>query len=85
MEKIGANTPDTDVQAHNHRIRENIKEAISSLNDEQREVFLMREESGLPFAEIANIVGAPVNTVKSRMRYALQNLRSKLEAVGVEP
>ncbi len=44
----------------------------------------MREQAGLPFDEIAQTVKAPVNTVKSRMRYALQNLRERLKAAGVE-
>jgi RNA polymerase sigma-70 factor (ECF subfamily) len=85
MDKIDNKAQATDERAHNQRIRKNIVDAIESLNDEQREVFLMREESGLPFDEIAKIVGAPLNTVKSRMRYALQNLRANLLEQGVEP
>ena len=34
--------------------------------------FLLREFEDLPFADIATIVGCPLNTVKSRMRYALE-------------
>ena len=45
----------------------------------------MREEAGLQFDEIARIVDAPVNTIKSRMRYALQNLKTLLQAQGIEP
>ncbi len=33
----------------------------------------------LSFKEIADIVGCPENTVKSRMRYALEKLREALE------
>ena len=84
MDRLPSNAPAPDRQATNLRIRDQIREALEKLSDEQREVFLMREESGLPFDEIARIVGAPVNTVKSRMRYALQNLRASLEAQGVE-
>lgn len=53
--------------------------AIARLPDDQREVFLLREVHGLPFQEIAAIVGCPENTVKSRMRYALEKLRAELE------
>jgi RNA polymerase sigma-70 factor, ECF subfamily len=52
--------------------------AVDSLPDEQREVFLMREMSNLPFKEIAAITGVPENTVKSRMRYALERLQEAL-------
>jgi RNA polymerase sigma-70 factor (ECF subfamily) len=59
-------------------IRERLMEAVDELPDEQREVFLMREVSNLPFKEIAEIVGIPENTVKSRMRYALERLQAAL-------
>ena len=52
--------------------------AIASLPEEQREIFLLREVSDLQFNEIAEIVGVPENTVKSRMRYALEKLREAL-------
>jgi len=48
-------------------------------------VFLLREHAGLRFAEIAEVTGTPENTVKSRMRYALEALRTRLEALGVGP
>jgi RNA polymerase sigma-70 factor, ECF subfamily len=84
MDQIGTKEAPTDQKAHERRLRDHIARAIGSLSPEQREVFLMREENGLPFEEIAEIVKAPLNTVKSRMRYALQNLKSDLQAQGVE-
>ena len=59
---------------------ERLEDALQSLPEEQREVFLLKEVSGLKFREIAELVGAPVPTIKSRMRYALQALRGHLEA-----
>lgn len=59
-------------------IRERVAAAIDALPEEQREVFLMREVSNLPFKEIAEIVGVSENTVKSRMRYALERLQEAL-------
>ena len=52
--------------------------AMAQLPDEQREVFAMRELSGLSFAEIAEATACNENTVKSRMRYALKQLREAL-------
>lgn len=60
------------------QIGEQVVRAILELPEEQREVFLLREVSSLPFREIAEIVGAQENTVKSRMRYALLRLQSAL-------
>ncbi len=54
-------------------------EALDELPEEQAEVFLMRERQNLKFREIAQILGVPENTVKSRMRYALESLRGRLE------
>ena len=59
-------------------IRERLIGAVDELPDEQREVFLLREVSNVPFKEIAEIVGVPENTVKSRMRYALERLQAAL-------
>lgn len=59
-------------------IRERVLAAVQELPDDQREVFLMREVSSLPFKQIAEIVGVPENTVKSRMRYALERLQVAL-------
>jgi RNA polymerase sigma-70 factor, ECF subfamily len=59
-------------------IRARLLTAVDELPDEQREVFLLREVSNIPFKEIAEIVGVPENTVKSRMRYALERLQAAL-------
>ena len=55
-----------------------IVRAIESLPDDQREVFLLREVASLPFRDIAEITGVGENTVKSRMRYALDRLKEAL-------
>jgi RNA polymerase sigma-70 factor (ECF subfamily) len=55
-----------------------IVRALDDLPDEQREVFLMREIANLPFDDIAAITECSTDTVKSRMRYALNRLRDAL-------
>lgn len=55
-----------------------IARCVEALPQEQREVFLLREIADLPFKEIAGITGVPENTVKSRMRYALERLQESL-------
>jgi RNA polymerase sigma-70 factor, ECF subfamily len=70
--------PGTDRSASASRIRERIGRALEHLPQEQREVFLLRQVDGVPFAEIAVICGIPENTVKSRMRYALERLQAAL-------
>lgn len=59
-------------------LQDGITRAIAGLPDDQREVFLLRQLGGVPFADIAKITGTPENTVKSRMRYALERLQKEL-------
>jgi RNA polymerase sigma-70 factor (ECF subfamily) len=65
-------------EATGTELKERIALAVDALPDDQREVFLMREVANLPFKEIAEITGVPENTVKSRMRYALERLQQAL-------
>jgi RNA polymerase sigma-70 factor, ECF subfamily len=60
------------------QVQNRIIEAVEKLPDEQREVFLLREVANLPFKEIAEVTGVGENTVKSRMRYALDRLQDAL-------
>lgn len=55
-----------------------LERALAKLPEEQREVFLMRQYQNLQFQEIAEITGVSPNTVKSRMRYALESLQRAL-------
>ena len=80
---IADNNPSPEKSAHISGITEVLKRAINTLPEEQREVFLMREDLNLSFAEIAELVSCPINTAKSRMRYALEHLRKILESEGI--
>ena len=80
---LAADGPAPDRAADAARLRRRLEAALAALPEEQREVFLLREYAGVPFAEIAGITGAPEPTVKSRMRYALASLRRSLEEMGV--
>ena len=68
-----------DLGADAPQLRERLNGAVLRLPSEQREVFLMRLMAGMSFREIGETVGAPENTVKSRMRYALDKLREELD------
>ena len=55
-----------------------LRNALAKLPDDQREVFLLRHVGNLPFQDIAEITETSENTVKSRMRYALERLQEAL-------
>ena len=60
-----------------------ILDAVEELPVEQKQVFLLREEAGLTFAEIAKALGCPLNTALGRMHYAMDHLRRSLKAHGL--
>lgn len=64
--------------AVSNELRSQIILAVEQLPEDQREVFLLREVACLPFKEIAQITNTPENTLKSRMRYALERLQEAL-------
>lgn len=80
-----AEGPGPDRLADSSLVRPKLEAALQALPTEQREVFLLREYAGLRFGEIAEVTGTPENTVKSRMRYALEALRAELAARGIGP
>lgn len=49
---------------------------LEKLPEAQREVFLLKEESGMTLEEIAEVTGTNKETVKSRLRYAVKKLRA---------
>jgi len=75
---VASGGPAVDRQAIGTELKARMQEAIAQLPEEQREIFLLREVGDLQFNEIAEIIGVPENTVKSRMRYALEKLREAL-------
>lgn len=78
LDRAADGGPGPDRKTRDRRFRRELQVALAGLPDEQREVFLMRELQGLKFREIAEVVGVPENTIKSRMRYALEGLRAHL-------
>jgi RNA polymerase sigma-70 factor (ECF subfamily) len=66
------------VRAENRELGERLKRAVAALPAAQREAFLLHQEGSLSLAEIAELTGAGVETVKSRLRYAMNKLRSDL-------
>ena len=65
-------------QVTSNDIAQRVVVAVEALPPEQREVFLLRQLGKVPFKEIAKLTGVPENTVKSRMRYALERLQQAL-------
>ena len=59
---------------------DDLQAALAQLSEAHREVVVLGMLQDLPYAEVAEILGLPVGTVKSRMFHALRTLRRILEA-----
>jgi RNA polymerase sigma-70 factor (ECF subfamily) len=60
--------------------RDQLERAFRRLTLEQRAVLVFHHYLGLPMTEVADRLGIPVGTAKSRLHYANAALRSSLEA-----
>jgi len=60
-----------------------LHQCLMELNNDQREVVIMKEYEGLKFREIAEVLNLSENTVKSRMYYGLDGLKKILEKMNI--
>lgn len=66
-------------------MRERLAAALATLPREQREAVTLRELAGLDYAEIAEVTGAELGTVKSRINRGRAALRAWLTQAGTKP
>jgi RNA polymerase sigma-70 factor (ECF subfamily) len=59
-----------------------VERAMALLPDEQRTAIVLKEYHGLTFQEIADLVGCPLSTVKTRLYQGLTVLRRELARTG---
>jgi RNA polymerase sigma-70 factor (ECF subfamily) len=62
-----------------------VEQLMSQLPEEQRTAVVLKEYHGLTFQEIADLVGCPLSTVKTRLYQGLSVLRRGLEAQQGRP
>jgi RNA polymerase sigma-70 factor (ECF subfamily) len=60
-----------------------VEHAMTLLPEEQRTAIILKEYHGLTFQEIADVVGCPLSTVKTRLYQGLTVLRRELGRTGV--
>lgn len=73
-----ADPDDPERLAHRDQTRETLQRALDELPEDQREAVLLRLQQELSLEEIGRITGVGRETVKSRLRYALDKLRARL-------
>ena len=72
--------PTTDDGARSLADRDELERGFRRLKPEQRAVVVLHHYLGLPIPEVAETLGIPEGTAKSRLHYAMEALRAALEA-----
>ena len=85
MELAAARAPSESIedQVGRRDLTRAVERAMALLPEEQRTAILLKEYEGLTFQEIADVVGCPLSTVKTRLYQGLTVLRRELARAGV--
>ncbi len=65
-------------------LRDLLQQALAQIDDDLRMVFLLREQEGLSYADIAEVLGISEGTVGSRLNRVRKELQSVLKRLGWE-
>lgn len=71
--------PEPDRATVSRMIEENVQDALDLLQTKYRESLILRDVEGMSYLEIAEIVGVPVGTVKSRVNRARLKMQKMLK------
>lgn len=77
MHAAGSNC-DPERAVEDQEAMDQLRQAILHLRQDEKEVFLLRQNGDLTFEQIAELRRTPLGTVKTQMRSALHKLRQKL-------
>jgi RNA polymerase sigma-70 factor, ECF subfamily len=72
-------SPDSEAESRDQEIRNRLRESLEGLPEGQREVFVLANNHGMKYQDIAEVLGIPEGTVKSRMHNAVRALRDDLQ------
>lgn len=84
FQSVLASTNDPSLDAEHAERKRLVLAAIAELPKEQREALELGYFSGLSQSEIAERIGQPLGTVKTRMRLGMQKLRERLSTLREE-
>jgi RNA polymerase sigma-70 factor, ECF subfamily len=88
QEKVEASAPTSEAseafsESWRNAQREQVREALKTLPQEQLKVLELAYFSGYTHAEIAEMLGLPLGTVKGRMRLGLKKIRDYFASQGM--
>ena len=79
LDLLPANQTSTEEEVEQNLERERIMKALTVLPEAQREVIMLAYFEGYTQSEMATKLDQPLGTIKTRVRLAIQKLRSTLE------
>ncbi|WP_423925445.1 RNA polymerase sigma factor [Candidatus Palauibacter sp.] len=94
LEKVGSWLADTTMGAQplspekaveRAELRDRVAAAIERLAEREREALVLREFEGLRYREIAELLGIPIGTVRSRLYRARRSLAREIETARARP
>ncbi len=75
---VGVNRITPEQETSRKRLREKLALTLEKLPAERRKTLVLRLVFGHSIAEIANLTNVPINTVRSRLRTGLRELRKSV-------
>src|SRR5687768_13862665 len=79
QQQDGDRAHDPERSAMSSELQQRVRTAINELPYKLRLVVVLRDLQGLSYEEIAQVVGCPIGTVRSRLHYATQRLATVLQ------
>ncbi|SFC73336.1 RNA polymerase sigma-70 factor, ECF subfamily [Devosia psychrophila] len=81
LEKVtlASDSPTGSMLVERHQVIDRVTAALTTLSEDQQEVVRLSFIHDMPHARIAETIGIPLGTVKSRLRLAYERLRPMLE------
>ncbi|MNK60099.1 RNA polymerase sigma factor [compost metagenome] len=76
---LSDNSPNVENKIIVEQLQFDLKKLIEELDDDQKEIVIMRMYCNMSFKEISEEKDININTALGRMRYALNNLRKIIE------
>ncbi|MHC4744737.1 MAG: RNA polymerase sigma factor [Planctomycetota bacterium] len=82
---VDSNGPVEEVCESNEDRLDSIWQSLEALDNEQSEVIQLKFAGNLSYAEIAQTLGIPIGTVRSRLHRGLKAVRKEIEGQRDEP
>ncbi len=81
---LARSVPDVDEMAAALVVAERVREAVEALPADQRDAVQLAYFGGRTYRQVADELGIPEGTAKSRLRLALRKIAAAMEAHGIE-